>query len=133
VDRFKDKSKAVPRRRGVPATYEGTPPDVIVSEATLREAVSQLRRIEADMEQIYGLGFRQAHAALQGRTLPELLAHVKEHKMFPPVAVVGNLGQEVQFLASGRGNGGPRLGASAEMAPNVVGENPLERLAGTLK
>jgi len=118
VDRVRDRSRAVPRRRGIQNNYDGglTATDLITTEETLKEAVSQLRRMEGNMNPTYGLGFRRAHAALQGRSLGELLAYVKEHKDFPPLAVP--LPASGQFLACGNGAGGPPL-AGGELGGQV--------------
>lgn len=38
------------------------------------------------MNPVYGIGFRKAHAALQGRSLDDMLAHVKES---PQILIYG--------------------------------------------
>lgn len=83
VDRARDRTRSVPRRRGVGAHQDDggpAPLDLIKNGEDLKQAVSQLRRIEADMGETYGLGFRKAHAALQGRPLADMLSYVKQHR-----------------------------------------------------
>jgi len=135
VDRARDKVRSVPRRRGVGAHQDDGGPaaiDLIRNDEGIREAVSQLRRMEADMGEVYGLGFRKAHAALQGRRLEDMLRYVKEHRNFPEVTMTGNHGQRIQFLANGSGDGGA-LDLTPQLPPAPEGGNDgsaFEKLAG---
>jgi len=130
VDRARDRTRSVPRRRGVGASHDAAGVDLIQTAQALQEAVSQLRRMEADMGAVYGVGFRKAHAALQGRSLVDLLSYVKENRNFPAIAVSGNNGQPIQFLACGNGDGGA-LDLAPQQGHAPEGDaSALEKLAG---
>lgn len=138
VDRYRDQVAPVPRRAKRAEINDAAVPDFVGNEEEYQEAMCQLRRMEDDMNPVYGIGFRKAHAALQGRSLDDLLAHVKEHKSFPAPRLTGNQGQPVKFLARGSGGGSPGLPrlpvpSQPEYQANVAGDTPFERLAGSVR
>jgi len=139
ITQVQDHTSAVPRL----ATASAGPGDsiaplrtlqIISTDADLRGGLSLLRRMEADVRDVYGTGFRQAHGALQGRTLPELFEYVREHKEFPPPRVTGNHGQQVQFLVAGSASGSSvRAIPAVQAEPNISGDNSLERIIGGIR
>lgn len=48
--------------------------------------------IEANMNSVYGGGFRSCVASLRGRKLHELLSHVRQHGRLPPPLALAQSG-----------------------------------------
>ena len=57
-----------------------------LDQQATEEATFRLRLMAANPDPVYGAGYRLARQALAGRTLPEILAYLRQHRRFPPIS-----------------------------------------------
>ena len=92
----------------------------------------QIISIEANSHPDYGGGFRECVEALHGRTLHELLHHVREHARLPPPLLSrrDSADEDVQSSAAGPARGdSPADGSSAGVQVDAPGDDRVGPLA----